>query len=1033
MDSNEVSLATLWNDCEGIASYRDLSKFVALFASLRPHSDQDKLAAASIFNHSLQKIVEVTRGDPREARLIMQDLVLPICLESTESGLDFTTVRATDIREMLSSWVDRYPDGVRSATVNGLYRSIMSAKAPARPKLHTILALGTRTPQIWAWLETVAAQRNEVENLAIRCMASLGPTIDEQEHLVRLIMRRRSSGLPTDFDFAIHRLGDPRFIPLLIRNMSDPSKEWWLPSLLGRIAEAHYRDPVIQRKVWKAFEKAMRGPSRKVAFAAGGGISKCDDSRVVEMFLEALSDDGDKTLPIHQAFNQLKSCVRSEQLEGWKSHNKFHWMSLADTAKATTGNTTRSMTLGDHQKRNAWSLALMMGKPEVLDWLEPALEQEGSFLTKASMIRSVACLRFDALPPTVVSLLTTPGDLKRNADANEYFARQAATNLAHSQGTREALRYLVEFPFTSDGHPFLSVSEMAKDLACRLAKQQQGPILDLLTETANDKELGNRRMLAICAIRTVAEILDATPKDDLLLLAQDKSLPEYALAEILGTLALRPYPVKRQQVISFLVDTLEAPQPNWKIRYNGCKALIAYGLARRYFEVIMRALGGNLAISLDPRADWKVDLLADLAFVKPSLLPVLKRNIRANWGSLSMTYLYALRSRLRKAQRVPRRFVLWAPREHARRLRPEQGGTGQFALFAELLPSDFVRIPWEKRWNKWMPPVRAALAAAMSEAHSRATQEDQGRAEDILALLLGDSSYEVRRSAGRALFKVKPHRMASLLDAWVLSGNADLRRNAAEQARWISFEPEGHLNHWVSRLLWDSDAGVRRIAAESAAELRNQTYGKNALSMILGSERGDANRWVLECYCYGAAVAEVAYVDAIDALEEIANDLSTPPNVSNWLRQVVKDTEEKFKELSAKWPQPSFGWSGHLEIKNRGVEIESIPLKRPLSLWRSTPSSVHELTSWGGAFDVELGSPLADVIIDDKLNTNLTLKVGPAHTRILITSGVIGGKVSFVGNGDYPIADKRAPQASPATGPSRIARSSGKDKSATSI
>ena len=1008
MENNDDILQTLWTISESLNTFHDFELFLARFNTLKSETSEQKMAANALLSQAMRVLREAFIDKAAEAGRIMTDLILPICLEQAGGSFNYPLVRLTDVRSALADWLAQYTHGTRVVLQTRLYERIL-AQEPANvlPQLRTIVALGSRTQPVWTWLEGISARHDECGNVALACLASMGPSRSERLTLARSILFRSKGDVPEALDYAIYRLADPRFVPLIDRlTTAGQDNNWRRLSALGRIADVHYGVARVQRMVWKAFERALDGPNRASILFVGGALASCDHRNVVRTLLKLLLKGG---APRHLLFNQLEACIRPEQLKGWNSHGRMRKDSIEKLATTTTGNLTRSMTFEDMQRRQAWGIGLSMGDPRVVSWLGLALETEESPLTAGEIMRSVSCLQFKKLPPKVRRFAMGPVDAKPGTTPADLGARLAAARLMHSRGTREALRDLLDFSCTIDGHPFRSISEMVGDLAWRLSTTDGEAVLKLLIEKATDKSLKNRRVVAISGIKAIAEGLsDAFDAAALLNLVEDTSLPEYALVEIIDVLARRPDLANRPEVVSVFLAGLNRKAEDWRVTYSACDALVAYGLATTYSAGILRSLGVNDLTTEQSTvlADWKVMVLTELVLTDMRLLPILKQSISASWNPAMVYFLGKLHSLKERGLDIPRRLVLWAFRETIRQLRPDDGGTEQFKLLAGLLPKDFARVQWRAHWSKWMPSVRAALADALGVAYAGVPQKDRGRLFANLEQLLGDSTYEVRRSSARTLVAIDPRRLSEIVDTWAASGNSDLRRKASELARWL---PVAAGETALEKLTWDYDSDVRRAAGESATELRNRAFAAHARAKIVSSRDPDGNRWVLNAYRYGRALVALGDLDAKEELDKIRWDRRTPANVANWISGLIEEIEKKFKELAQKWPQPSFAWSGHLENISSGVVVEGLGLESTLSLWRSTPTSPGTLASWGGAFDAPIGGILAELLLNRSgVAEKLTLSIKRrGDRRILVTSGAVGGRLFFVGDGSYPAQTKK--------------------------
>jgi hypothetical protein len=1003
MDTRSNDVVDLWTLAGEISTPSEARVFFTrLMQEIGLNSDP---VPRSMLNTGLQSLIERTKENSANAEEIIDTYILPLCLEET-SLLSPELLEPWQARELLRNWVGQYPDETRMPLRARLLQRILhlTDREPSVAAIKTVGAVGFRSLGVERLLIRIFNQPGTLGDAAIDALCALSASKSVQTRLVDHILRRDPHGRGTRYDYAIQELASPKFIPALReRLLSNPDQPWHAASLLGHIADELPGDVTVQNRVWRVFYTALNHGIRVIT--TGNTISNCNSRRVIPALLKRIEEPG---FSLHVIASHLRDCVRPEQLEGWHTASKADLKRrLTKYVTVNVANQTRSLTVEDHMRRLAWDTAFCAGITDISDWLFASGEDSPYALSEVFAFAS-----FVVLPkwPAIVNRLVIERVDLRTGNNIWLAARTAAAQLIASSETIEALTILVDCGLTADSAPLVSVVELVGDLVDCLTSKRSGHLVEYLFRVSEDLDRVVGRMSGIVGIQRLTAA-GAIPNDYLervINLAMDQSLPSYARAAVIWVAASFPLVKARGTFIEYLTRLVDDGLAHEELRFQSVQALIQLDIWKEHKPTILRALGvrsGDNRIEdsqLQRYVGWQSYALGLLVTRDPeAFLPAAKQLIEAGSGQVVHLLLQALdRSSLGKDNlaELGRSAIHRSRRVLARSF----GETDNFKVLTRLVPLEFITTKWESYWAEWMPQVRAALADALQEHAEEESASARSRKTELLEGLLGDSTHLVRRVAARTYSRIDRDGFLQLCRDWSRSGQTELRLRAAEGAQWISPDDVKTLDNSLLRnLLHDPEPSVRSAARRSAGELRKAEWRSAVLLHMKSRDWSDREKWLGDCYCYGRALVALGDDETGTELRRLMQQRKTPMNIRNWLKRLIDELDEHWREVTRKWPEPVSAWSGQLEELESDVIVGERKVTSRISLWLRRQGTPTEKTSWGGALVVPSLKERMDMALHP-IAEAVRLSIPGRETAKIWWSGSVGDEVLFLGTGPYP-------------------------------
>jgi hypothetical protein len=1012
----------MWARANALSSLPEADRFLQDFALSIRSGSLDVTYARTVLNTAVKELMAGSRDDPEGAEEVISRHILPICLEGPYP-IDTTIADPRSFRDYLAAWFEQYPDEKRLPMRQRVLDKVLAALLLPQPEpaIWTIFAIGLRSYAVEKALVHLARRDDAIGDAAINCLAGLSPAEDIAKILVSKVARRLPRRRLDTFSFAIQELASRRFMPAVTRrllplqqvrsgdNQDRPWDQMSAIGLLGCIAQREPNNHLLQRRISLAFRRAIHsgGDLRRSVLVAGNGITFCNSAKVTGHLLQLLR------MPNADFFlvcKRLADCVLPEQLDGWREVETSQLKTeLTAGATISTGGENRSMTIESHVRSLVWDVAFAAGITDVHDWLDNFLQNETNPYGLSEILSFTSFIRMDRVPRRIVSLVQEQVDVKRGGSEPSLGARITAVQVLRASPSEASFEALLDSGLTFQGASLRRVGEAVADVAERLAKQHEQFVLSRLLEISESPFAEHRRSLAVVALQRLASI-KALPVDllpSLIKLARDETLPAYARSYVIWSLGSFPEvdtPVLFECLLAYARDSEADPD----VRFQSLDALIRLGKWVDFQSTFLLALSiPSLGQSVPTERliayqPWQALILANLFLLQPEVYyaPAVDLISRGP-GDVVHIMLQVVGSgslqpnvRLAALARVAIEHML-------KRFGSTFGETDDFEALARISPEEYIATDWESTWNNWMPAVRASLAEAFHGVFPRLSLEQKERVFDLLVALLGDSTYQVRRSAARTFAKVDIDRFARIAHQWARSGSTEVRRRASEMAQWLPPDDEVTLhNQLLNMLSHDPEPSVRKTSTVSCEGLRRRVWRNTFFERILQERSNDGNAWISRAYRYGRALTRIGDDETLAAIRDLGSKEDVPPNVQNWLRSVATDLETQWRDVTRRWPDPWLPWSGRLEEVEGTVKIGEDNFPAHLSLWFQRQADPRETTSWGGAFQAVSDFKAFKYFA---MGNEMSVTIGRRRTASAIISTLdLNGRAIFIGTGPYP-------------------------------
>jgi len=969
---------------------------------------------------------EMTQDDPRLGRHILVERLLPKCL-STPSGDDsMLQARQSLLRGLLTEWMEQYPEPSRRqirAEILGIAKHTLQGDDPA-PACHTMSAIGYRSEEILQPLWALVHHGGDIGDTALATIAALGIP-PETRKTITTVLRSRFQLPPThSLLFTLQQIADRETLDLveqIIRQGSTTSKgintfrELGL-SLLARIADIHWQDHRLHDDIWSLLSTlATQWPAelRWTIYLNGHLVSSCNSSQVVPSLLGWLMDR-ELQHPQHGRnvlYARLEECVLPLQLLGWKDGASPESLAaLRRDACANTGEVGQWATTSTRTKESAWNTALCIGADESLGWVENALKGEQNGHVVHAVLTTAACCRGVQMSEAVAHLITEECDIDPAVGGADLVARLGGIRLAQSTATLEAFSLLCNFGFTIKGNVLLAICEAIGDVAEVLVKGGNEDVIPKLFGIALAEGVPKRhRVAAIAAIRQLARSRLVGPQwiDTILRLARTADLDWYAKAHTVEMLGCMPTEVITEDVEGFLRNTVLRNE-NAEVVWRAVAVLAEHGLLHIDSDpTVADRLGLVRTESVFKIAAarkytaWQAHVVGLLSerypgALEPAIVALLEEgDTSAIWNVMPHVVRNETQRRSLNGSNIENALV----RRIGKEVGPDSVDTELFAALAQISSFRLITEPWNDAWEQWHPEAKVALADAIG-ALKISEPLQLVRTVSVLTVLTGDGMYAVRRAAYRALSSVDMDALRRLCLQWAESEFVEMRKRAAEMLAWCSTAASPEVNTEIAeQLLADSEPTVRHLAKQSLGDHRRMHLAATYLERV---ERvmGENDAEVLNAYCYGQALTRVGDDSTRDTLQKHLANTELPPNIRYWIGKLIRAIDDRWRDVTRKWPEPWFGWEGKIEeLDGEIADHQGRSLKVHLSLWYEPQRHPTHFGQWGGA-----ASPRN---MDRSMFMSMPPEVdlfipGRLPAKAIVVRHELGRVMLLTGNGPYP-------------------------------
>jgi len=948
----------------------DLGDLPSVAAGIRASESWRLASGADHLAFEMELVDQLRRwdvsGPPPEGsdRLVMD--ALDECLVDAGALDGDRQYDVSRLRGQLADWVNDLAEGgetrLRQAALRRAVDHITEGAGRAESGIWFAAAVGCRLPQVVGALEQAMKGRNrELAAVAAFALLGLGPPTGARGGVIQWLRARRTKRPTWPEVAAVARLGDPllaqalaeRALPGVLDALESHgslnASGGLLLRLWSEVAARNISDAALQDAMWAAVAARIglgvpSGP--RWLFLAGDIAERIDSPKVIASLLGWASNEGD---PNHRwrCYSRLQSCVLRRQLSAWSGVSDARAEgALERDLHSRSDRSGPFETMESRRKLQSLDILFRLGREPSPEAVDDTLRAEPSPWSALGLSDVLACMRLTQLPSVARAWLTEVRDRDPAGGGEgsaQWMLARAAETLAASACSPDSLDALLAFGFTWDGNPMLSTAEALANVAVDLARSRAAGAVGCLLSRLESGETADRHRAAITvaleALGHAGHLGDSECRCVLDLYHRSRSSdgPAYLrryLLSALGSAARRRTRLGRDVVALYETALLEED------RGSACFWAALEGLADacgllRYPRILKDVLGLRRAggrWTMPDGARWSESgrhaMVFSLAFVRApsSLLPAARQlasgGTHASARQLARAMAHAGRGR---ADAFQDRELLEAL---ARRAPGREWDEPEFFDDLRRISEDVIaKTRWDESWAAWTPHTRADLAAELGRCTGLGP-DSWTAARRLLVALVGDGTYEVRRSTYRSLATLSQGSLRAMCAALMATGShVSLRKRGAEACCWIEPDPPTDIGRttYYRRAATDPERDVREAAERCLKERRDRELARQYVARVCAVQ-SMSNKDVLAAWPHGEALGVLGDDETMRELRETGTSDYLPPHIRHWRERLHKAVEDRWKKVQRDWPKPwrACDTSG-LELGSAPAELEEWP------------------------------------------------------------------------------------------------------------
>ncbi|HEY4036994.1 MAG TPA: HEAT repeat domain-containing protein [Ktedonobacteraceae bacterium] len=907
------------------------------------HATEDSY---DLLTHAYRALSNATDDDPSAAHELILQRLLPWLIGP---DIDENAERAQgSCRRILSDWLNQYPEVNRQAILQAILDVLANTlqTQPTAALCWVIINLGYRRPDLVSGLwELVSHNNDQLGDVALRVLVRLSVQGSDRRRLLEELHQRVLVRTSIPLLGALSNLADVSSIPVMQQclNTLHANNELLLAQKLALrvlidIADAHDTDSVVQKDIWRIIATLYESDPSHYEFDIylSDITSLCNDPHVpldLIRWLEKHSEDSEKERDRRRLlYLRLAECVRPHQLAEWSFNPSKALTIIRHDACRNSQSTGRWSTQESYTKQRAWDILLFLGDSSVLSstQFKQAVVEEASGYLRGEVMELLACFHWRRLPEKAVTWITERVDLHQETASQELSFRRGAEHLARSSGTRQAFDALLAFGMTFDGEALRETADALASVSLTLAKKGEPRVVEMLLETIEHGEEERYRIAAMQALAWIASN-DLFPPENLpriLAVLQENKRGDFELSRLVHILGMMPRVSLAQSTLDLLRNLASSDQ-----KLTATSAIEALAQSSALLEMpdliekqlSLYAVGEQWDCqSASQMGYWMVGMICTLYSHDPKRFAPAVATLLESLGMLELPILLRALNDIHdsKHQPIPEE-VQAALLSRLEQLQEEVFITPTELLqtCVRLLPNEFVERAWDRQLGTWRPETRASLAEALEQG-LYTTEAAQERAIKHLLLLLHDAQYKVRRVGYRSLAAIAPRTLLRASVAWTYSPVMELRRRAAEALSWFSPIEDfwSEADHLMKVLASDPDPLVREALTHAVAERRQRAWAGEYLAQVRRTY-SKSNKARLAVWRYAHALTLTGDDSTIADLKVDLVSSQLAPHERQWLRWMVKSTQEHWKKRVDKWPEPWFTWTGTIIFERGQVTL----------------------------------------------------------------------------------------------------------------
>ncbi len=925
-------------------------------------------SAAELARMALSAISSLTAETPGVAAGVIVEHLLPWCLTTGEPGDGSSGVafELHQLRGLLKEWVYQYPQApmleVRSRILEDVQERLKSH--PTRELLWVASAIGFRTSGITDLLWPLAERKDEIGDVAIGVLALLGTEPRERDRLLDAACALLSSSkLSRGLLIAVQELVGPYRIELAVALLKSAEEMYRdedrfdfsiAVSTATHAVDRCSDDQIVHDEMWTV----LRNHRETLRTTSDYGY-RCDTKATLRDHVNWLLADefaADQDIGAYIMLTRLSELTKPQQLAAWdevvsdKLTGFLERLAKQDTEMKGLYTTTRFRL-----KTEAWETALTAGCSGLADWIDVAVMDETSASAVHAIAGIIACLRLPRLPARMLDAIVSAGPA--DDDNGILFREVGMIEIARSSCCREAFESLMHFGLTHNRNVLLSTIDAITDVAISRLQEGDDDVIEKLLEMtmAGNQKRHREAMISTFCRLCARGFVQGERLVHLWTFANADDLDNHSRREALEAIGLTDF--EEAHAWKDLIRQI-GPGDEGEFGWRACEVLVRRDwLTSEDEQWLFTRLG---LAEVDSRL--RVQKAAGIDGWQAFLIGLLFRKDKDRFCD-------AVRDVLTHAPLGSVSQILDSLRHHgdscsdgvaaalAGRIRVSNDrastDTELFNVLAAIAPSRLLTLGQVAGWTDWLVEARTALCEAIGTV---ATARDDYRVEAVACLVrfMRDASFQVRRSAYRAIAQSDFRVLASVCLAWSQSGDMELRKRAAEATAWLpvsSYPDEAILEFGFG---WDPEPSVREIWKGVLSERRGRRWAADYLDRILTSAVED-DQALLKSYRYGRALAKIGDDESVKRIDDFLASRELKPNVRHWLKKVAREIERHWRKVTERWPEPWSFEQGGIELLDGEIVLgDGTRLKARLSLWCRYRSGPSDFLAWGGvAYEFE--------------------------------------------------------------------------------
>jgi hypothetical protein len=948
----------------------------------------------------LEVAVELGEANPETISRFICEHLLPRCMRASPDDA-VGRARSSRLRKLLVNWLQSLPDAtlwkVREpvlATVVEILRDDATFEG-----MYSLSAIGYRTDSTVAAFRTLGERDDRLGHEALRLLLSLAPAADIVEWVASRIRHTPFENRTDELLNAAAQLHDTRWLPFLANDARRRGPGLFTLPRLMWVGKQAPGDRRMQEEIWDALSgvaKQWPDGTRNLVLT-GGLVRGCHTPKSLGAFLSMVPEFADRGGPLVQCLRQIVEPESLIQLGGWDGApisaivDGLRPLVEPDTGHTGVGHTSESL-----HKELAIQALMCSGSDAIRAILETALGKETNVFTCAEIMRSLALLPLLEIPGRVHNILSGEPELSgRGTDNQRIVMYLAAARAAASSRQFDSFKVLLYSNGLIDGHPLTVPVAEAVHQAVWLAERSRAEVVatllaGLTTESSPFVQMTSVRALSVLLREESLDVARGALEG----LIGDTRVMPYVRRAALALRARTPDGAERDELRSLLVRMSD--QSDDSVRFTAISALVDVGALNDERDRIEQ-----YAFEEPRRGDRQYQglIVGRLAAADADRYAGRAAQLISGAGTDMLHAVVDGYLQSRDARATVPGAILGALVHRIRRDESEvKADPPLMEDLAALAPERFLTELWEEVWTRWMPQSRCTFADLVPRALASVPVLRE-RAENLLAGLMGDAAFAVRRCASRSLNRVNPSVHASWCRDRAQSGSIQLRCLAMEAASRVEIDSTETLDNGVVRSgRTDVERAVRDAADRSHAEMQKRTWAQALFREIKRVVHKD-EEYRTVCYRLGTALARVGDDEDLAQLRAMSADITLPPNITYWCERTADELEKQWKRTTGEWPQPWPQWDGAIERVHATLSAKGIEHELDLHLWRRRAKGAEGFSGWGGAASVAVTTDLWQFA---QLHEDVSINVTNRPSARALIVGVNNTGIVLTGTGPYP-------------------------------